>query len=305
MQSIQSCPNSTEPSLSVVVPVHNEEDNVGPLHIELQQVFDRLGEPYELIFVNDGSDDETLPRLRALQSGDSALRILDLDGNFGEAAALSAGFHAARGEIVITLDGDGQNDPRDIPRLLQTLRSRGLQAVSGRREARQEDYWLRVLPARVANLLIERVTGVPVRDCGCGLKVYRRALVATVQLPRGMNRFLPAIVGVKPDAVAEVATQDRRRQTGSSHYGIARTVLVLRDLLAMRFIMRDPRRAQVRFTLATAAAAGAGALFADVSRARMLACDLIALVFGLIWWNTRRFNRAQDEGVYRVRREYP
>ena len=305
VQSSQRFTNALEPSLSVVVPVHNEEGNVGPLHAELRQVLDGLRESSEIIFVNDGSDDQTLTRLRALLAEDHRLRIIDLDGNFGEAAALSAGFHSARGGIVITVDGDGQNDPHDIPRLLAALRSRDLDAVSGRREARQEGYWLRVLPSRLANHLIVRATGVPVQDCGCGLKAYRRHLVSTVHLPRGMNRFLPAILGVAANAVAEVPTRDRRRPAGSSHYGIGRTAIVLRDLLAVPFIIRDRRQAHIRFALATAGAAGAAALFADVSRAAMLALDAIAAVLGLIWWNTRRFNRAQVEGVYRVRKEYP
>jgi len=296
---------AVEPALSVVVPVHNEAENVRPLHRELRRVLDDLGEPSEIIFVNDGSRDGTLDLVRELQRQDAAVRIIDLDGNFGEAAALSAGFHAARGAIVITLDGDGQNDPADIPRLLDTLRGRGLDAVSGRREPRREGYWLRVLPSSIANRLIARVTGVGVHDCGCGLKAYRRDLVSGVQLPRGMNRFLPAILGVEPRSVAEIATRDRHRRTGSSHYGIGRTAVVLRDLLALRFIISNPRRAEVRFALATAAAAAVGAIRADANHAVMVGADLAALVLGINWWNIRRYNRAQTTGVYHVRREYP
>lgn len=291
------------PAISVVVPVFNEEGNVGPLAGELRAALERMGEPHEIIFVNDGSRDRTLERLSEIAAQDRRLRVLDLDGNFGEAAALSAGFHAARGDLVVTLDGDGQNDPADIPRLVDTLRARGLAAVSGRREERKEGYWLRVFPSRLANALIVLVTGVPVYDCGCGLKVYRRELVARVHLPRGMNRFLPAILGVRAGEVAEVPTRDRARASGASHYGISRTFVVLRDLLALRSLIGGARAAHVRFALGTAAAATAGMLAFPMAPRLGLAFDVLALGCGLVWWNVRRFARAQEAGVYRVRRE--
>jgi glycosyltransferase involved in cell wall biosynthesis len=134
------------PTLSVVVPVFNEEENVGPLYEEVRDVLEAIDEPYEILFVNDGSTDETAIGLREIQRRDPHLRVLDLRGNFGEAAALSAGFHHSRGEFIVTLDGDGQNDPADIPRLLDVLRKNPLQAVSGHRVDRQEGFWLRVLP---------------------------------------------------------------------------------------------------------------------------------------------------------------
>src|SRR5437667_12509764 len=158
------------PALSLVVPVYDEEANVGPLHAELRRIAGELARPYEIVFVNDGSRDGTLARLEALAAADSRLRIVDLDGNFGEAAALSAGFAHARGAVIVTLDGDGQNDPADIPRLLARLGPE-VDVVSGRRYQRKERFLTRVLPSRVANWLIVRATGVPVYDCGCGLMV--------------------------------------------------------------------------------------------------------------------------------------
>ena len=202
-----------EPALSIVVPVYNEEGNVGPLYVELTAIARTLGRSYEIVFVNDGSRDGTLERLIAIE--DPALCVVDLDGNFGEAAAISAGFNTARGAIVVTLDGDGQNDPHDIPKLLAAL-ERGYDAASGRRLERKEAFLSRVLPSRVANRLIVLATGVPVYDCGCGLKGYRRELVTGAQLPRGMNRFLPA---PWRDGATEASRRSRRRRrrAGAGH----------------------------------------------------------------------------------------
>lgn len=293
------------PALSVVVPVFNEAGNIGPLFNEICDAMAAIGRPFEVLYVNDGSSDATLEQLQELAAHAPCLRIIDLDGNFGEAGALSAGFRAARGDLVITLDGDGQNDPHDIPRLLETLERHGYQAVSGWRQDRQEGLFLRVLPSRLANSLIARVSGVPTHDNGCGLKVYRRAVVEHAALPRGMNRFMPAIFGVPADAVAEVPVNDRRRQHGQSHYGISRTLVVLRDLLALRFIIANPTGSERVWATVGGASLVAQAV-AEWTQYRLLAwiCTLVTLVALTIWWNLRRFNRAQVEGVFRVRREY-
>jgi len=296
---------SSRPDLSIVVPVHDEEGNVGPLHRELTDVAQRLGGSYELIFVNDGSTDRTLERLEELVTVDRHLRVIDLDGNFGEAAALSAGFATARGAAVVTLDGDGQNDPHDIPKLLARL-AEGYDAVSGRRLRRAEDFTTRVLPSLVANRLIALVTGVPVYDCGCGLKAYRRQLVAGARLPRGMNRFLPAILGVDATRVAEVETRDRPRGSGASHYGLSRLLVVLRDLFALPLLVRRPPAGR-----GTARALGAGAALLlglaggaawDASRGIAAVAAAGAVVVATVASNVARFADAQTEGVFRVRR---
>ena len=299
----QALDHLSAPLLSVVVPAHNEAEHIVSLYGEIRDVLELRGDPWELIVVNDGSSDDTLERLHELTVSDQRLRVLDLDGNFGEAAALSAGFHAARGAIVVTLDGDGQNDPADIPTLLAALAQPGVQVVSGRRLDRREDALLRVWPSRLANALIARVTGLPTHDCGCGLKAYRRDALPPIHLPRGMNRFLPSIFAVDPAAFAEVTTTDRPRRHGTSHYGIGRTFIVLRDLLALPFIIRDPRRAEVPLALATGAAAVVGALLLDISPVATALFDLIAVLCGLVWWNVRRFNRTQTNGAYRLRGE--
>jgi glycosyltransferase involved in cell wall biosynthesis len=293
------------PACSVVVPVYNEQGNVVPLFTEIHEVMSALGRPFEVIFVNDGSTDATLEQLRDLGARHPELRILDLDGNFGEAGALSAGFRAARGPVVITLDGDGQNDPHDIPRLLESFERDGYRVVSGWRRERQEGLFLRVLPSRVANGLIAAVTRIPVHDTGCGLKVYRREVVQNAQLPRGMNRFLPAILGVTASDVAEVPVDDRRREHGASHYGLSRTLIVMRDLLALRCIMADPTRSE-SVVMKVAVAGVLAHLWGDWTATRWLslATAVVVVVAAMIWGNLRRFNRAQREGAFRVRREY-
>jgi len=300
-------------ALSLVIPVYNEEGNVGPLHGELTRVAAALGRPYEIVFVNDGSQDGTRARLEELRAADPQLRIVDLDGNFGEAGALSAGFAHARGEVVVTLDGDGQNDPADIPRLLARLEP-GVDVVSGRREKRKEGFLLRVLPSWVANQLVVLATGVPVHDCGCGLKAYRRAVLAGAQLPRGMNRFLPAILGVDPARVVEVGVNDRRRSSGRSHYGFSRTFVVLHDLLSLALLVRRPGQAlalgraleDAQAALIALAAVGVlGALGWPAGRMLALviavAAAVAATVGSAVGYNVKRYAHARQAGVFRVR----
>jgi glycosyltransferase involved in cell wall biosynthesis len=296
--------SSVAPALSVVVPVHNEAANVAPLVTEIHEVMAAVGRPFEVIFVNDGSTDATLEQLRRSAAGAPGLRIIDLDGNFGEAAALCAGFRAARGALVVTLDGDGQNDPHDIPRLLDALARRGADAVSGWRQARQESR-LRVWPSRLANRLIAAVTGVPLHDNGCGLKVYRRAVVQHPALPRGMNRFMPAILGVTADVVGEIPVRDRRRPHGHSHYGIGRTLAVLRDLPAVRVIIANPDGGAGRWAVAMVASLAVGVYGRWAHRLWLSVPSAVVLVLAAtVWWNVRRFQRARRAGVYRVRQEY-
>jgi glycosyltransferase involved in cell wall biosynthesis len=303
---------TTSPALSLVIPVYDEEGNVEPLFTELTRVAAGLGRPYEIVFVNDGSRDGTLSRLEALRARDERLRIVDLDGNFGEAAALSAGFAHARGEVVVTLDGDGQNDPAVIPALLAEL-TPGVDVVSGRRRERKEAFFTRVLPSRIANWLIARATGVPVYDCGCGLKAYRREALAGVRLPRGMNRFLPAILGVEASRVREVWVTDRPRGSGKSHYGLSRTFVVLRDLLSLPILARArPREGLARaldgapIVLAgVTVAAAVGALGWPANRVPAVCVAVLAVLAAAAGWavahNVRRWVNAQEHGVYRVR----
>jgi dTDP-4-amino-4,6-dideoxygalactose transaminase len=256
---VRGRPDVHRPRLSLVVPFCNEEGNVEAVYRELRTVVEGLGYTYEYVFVDDGSTDRTGAILDEIARADRCVCVVHLPENRGEAAALSAGFRRARGRVVVTLDGDGQNDPRDIPALLAKL-DEGYQVVSGWRRDRQENYWLRVLPSRLANRLIAWVTGMPVHDCGCGLKVYRREILTGLSLPRGMHRFLPAILRIPAEAVAEVPVKDRARQAGSSHYGLSRMFSVLRDLLPVYCIRRGPQ-AMVPGLLSAALVAIVGLLY--------------------------------------------
>jgi glycosyltransferase involved in cell wall biosynthesis len=295
------------PGLSFVVPMHDEAGNVDRVHADVTRVAAGLGIPYEIVAVNDGSRDATLDRLLALQARDPHLSVVDLAGNFGESSALSAGFAHARGELVVTLDGDGQNDPGDLPKLLAALGD-DVDVVSGRRTVREEDALTRVLPSRVANGLIRLVTGVGVHDTGCALKVYRRRVVADARLPRGMHRFLPAILGVGPDRVCEVEVSDRPRESGRSHYGLSRVLVVVRDLIGLRLVLTPPRAgrgtaAALAVTAAALVLGGAGGLAAGHAWLGLAAWIAAAAALAARY-DVTRFLTAESTGVYRVRRFY-
>ena len=293
----------SRPAVSFVVPVYNEEGNVESVHADVTRAGTRLGRPYEIIFVNDGSSDRTLERLAALVQRDRSLRVIDFDGNFGEAAALSAGFIQARGELICALDGDGQNDPGDLPKLLAALTPER-SVVTGFRKHREGSYLTRVLPSRLANKLIALVTGIPIHDCGCSLKLYRRAVLADVALPKGMHRFLPAILGVRAPEVVEVVVNDRPRGSGTSHYGLSRTFVVLRDLVGLRLVLRRKpgRRAAHALRLGSLAAAVTSmAALAAVRPVIGLGAFAASAALAAAWYDVIRFVHARERGVYRVR----
>jgi glycosyltransferase involved in cell wall biosynthesis len=269
---------------------------------ELRAVAETLRRTYECVFVNDGSVDQTAAILDDIAQKDPRVRVIHLARNQGEAAALSAGFQHARGRTVVTLDGDGQNDPHDIPALLAKM-DEGYPVVSGWRRKRQEDYWKRILPSRLANSLIAWATGVPIHDCGCGLKAYRREILSGVSLPEGMHRFLPTILRVPPEAVAEVPVNDRMRVTGSSHYGLGRIFAVLRDLLPAHCIRREPRivtrillGSLAITTLVLWGVLNGGQLSSRPGSLALLAVDVISLVYlTLTYRRFREFLKAQEQ----------
>lgn len=224
-------------AVSVVVPMLNEEDNVQPLYDELVGVLDSLGKPFEIILVDDGSTDETFRRLCQIQAADPRVQVVRLKRNFGQSAAMTAGFDAARGDVVIPMDGDMQNDPHSIPDLLAEL-DEGYDVVSGWRRDRKDKALSRRLPSRMANGLIAWVTGVKLHDYGCTLKAYRRSVLEGVQLYGEMHRFIPAILSGRGARVTEVVVGHRARTRGATKYGLSRTFRVLFDLLTVKFFLR-------------------------------------------------------------------
>ena len=223
--------------VSVVVPMFNEQDNVQPLYDELAGVLNSLGTPFEIILVDDGSTDDTFPRLCRIQAADPRVQVVRLKRNFGQSAAMTAGFDAARGDVVIPMDGDMQNDPHSIPALLAKL-DEGYDVVSGWRRDRQDKALTRKLPSRLANGLIGYVTGVKLHDYGCTLKAYRRSLLEGVQLYGEMHRFIPAILSGRGARVTEIVVGHRARTRGTTKYGLSRTFRVLFDLLTVKFFLR-------------------------------------------------------------------
>lgn len=221
-------------TVSVVIPVFNEEDNVEILHERLKEVLDRLGSEYEIIYVDDGSTDGTLSLLERLQGKDPLVIVLSLRRNFGQTAAFAAGFDFARGDVVVTMDGDLQNDPNDIPKLLDIIKDHDL--VSGWRRKRKDPFFSRRLPSIAANWLISKVTGVKLHDYGCSLKAYRRDVIKNLKLYGEMHRFIPAVASWYGVRVAEVETQHHPRLRGKSKYGITRTIKVVLDLITVKFL---------------------------------------------------------------------
>ncbi|OAQ20146.1 glycosyltransferase family 2 protein [Thermosulfurimonas dismutans] len=292
--------------ISVVIPVHNEEKNIEPLYEEILAALEPLGEPFEIIYVNDGSTDGTGEVLRKLKARDSRVRVLEMDRNRGEAAALTAGFFNARGEIVVSMDGDGQNDPAYIPDLLRKLRE-GYAVVSGWRMKRKEPLITRKIPSFVANRLIGLITGIRVHDNGCSLKAYRAEIVKRIQIPHGFHRFIPAVFGVKNSEVAEVKIIDRPRRFGRTHYGLKRTFEVLRELLTIRLVLKNRKRNEKRLTILTAflfLGTGVSLVLSLLDRISLLYPTLLstASVISLLTLrNLRRFNKAQEEGVFKIR----
>ncbi len=230
-------PSESGPELSVVVPMRDEELNVALLHAELMGVLGRLAVPYEVIYVDDGSKDGTFEQLAALHARDPLVTVIKFTRNCGQTAAFSAGFARARGRFIITSDGDLQNDPTDIPRLLSLGASYDI--VCGWRKQRKDNVLTRHIPSVAANWLIGLVTGVRLHDNGCSLKLFRAEVVKPLKLRPGMHRYLPAIASQIGGRVTEIVVHHRPRRFGHSKYGLSRTFGVIADLMHLRALMRE------------------------------------------------------------------
>jgi glycosyltransferase involved in cell wall biosynthesis len=222
--------------LSVVIPVYNEAGNVENLHLEITRALATLDLAYEVIYVDDGSADDTFPLLEKIAAADPRAVVVALRRNFGQTAALSAGFDHCRGKVVVTMDGDLQNDPADIPKLLSKL-GEGYDIAAGWRYDRRDPFLSRKLPSRLANGLISLTTKVKLHDYGCTLKAFRKEVVENIRLYGEMHRFIPAIASWMGVKIIEVPVNHRPRQAGRSKYGIGRTPRVILDLLTVKFLL--------------------------------------------------------------------
>jgi glycosyltransferase involved in cell wall biosynthesis len=275
------------PDLSVVIPVYNEASNVAQLHQELTDHLVRWGRSYELLFVDDGSSDGTFERLARLQQSDPHLRIVRFRRNFGQTAAFSAGFAHARGRIIVTADGDGQNDPADIPALVAHL-EQGNDIVCGWRKDRKDTWLTRRVPSTIANWLISRATGVRLHDYGCSLKAFRAEVVKPLRLYGEMHRFIPAIASEMGVTIAERVVNHRARQAGRSKYGLSRTVRVILDLLTVKFLLSYSTRPLQIFGLVGFLIGGLGLLITGyLAYSRLFGFQSIAdrplLIFGVLF----------------------
>lgn len=230
-------PGPVAVELSVVVPVYNEYDSLPALVEAIAEVLNHLGQPYEIIGVDDGSTDGSSDRLRELSHHYPQLRAVILRRNYGQTAAMAAGFDHARGQVVITMDGDLQNDPADIPRLLERL-NEGYDLVSGWRKERQDNTLTRLIPSKIANWLIGNVTGVALHDYGCSLKAYRAEVIHDLNLYGELHRFLPALAFIEGARITEMPVNHHPRRFGSSKYGLGRTLRVVMDMLTVYFMKK-------------------------------------------------------------------
>lgn len=226
------------PRYSVVVPFHNEQDSVAELHRQLCEVLAGRYEPAEIIFIDDHSTDATPGLLKEIAEKDPRVVVIRLKRNYGQTVALAAGFDYAEGDVIISMDGDLQHDPADIPRMLSTFEETGCDIVSGWRKKRVDNLLLRRAPSRVANWLMSKLSGVNIHDFGTTFKVYRKDTIKQIKLYGDMHRFIPALASWNGATVVEVPINNIERPGGHSHYGLSRTVRVLFDLLTIRFLLK-------------------------------------------------------------------
>ena len=256
--------------LTVVIPIRNEAASLVELHREFTDTLTAWGRAYEIIIVDDGSADGSFEILSRLQSDDPHLRVIRFRRNFGQTAAFAAGFAHARGRLIVTSDGDLQNDPRDIPAMVEMLQG-GYDIVCGWRKDRKDALLSRRLPSTMANALISAVTGVRLHDYGCSLKVFRAEIVKDMKLYGEMHRFLPAIASEQTSSIGEMVVNHRARKYGQSKYGIGRTVRVMLDLLTVKFLLSySTRPLQIFGLMGGAMGLGGLAIIAWLASVRLM-----------------------------------
>ena len=307
--------------LSIVIPVHNEEHSLLPLYDRLTAVLERLARPYEILFVDDASTDRSFELLANLVETDGHLKVIRLRRNFGQTAALSAGFHEAQGGIVIAMDGDLQHAPEDIPALLQKI-DEGYDIASGWRKNRVDHALSRKLPSRIANWLMAKASGMDLRDFGTTFKAYRAEVLKDVHLYGELHRFIPALASFYGARVAEVPIRNTVRPNGESHYGIGRTFRVLFDILTIKFLLKYFTRPMHFFgSLGLAGTGFGGAIMVYLMIRKFLGVDILVehgplmiaggllLLGGMMMFSTgligemmmRTYFESQDRRIYAVR----
>lgn len=312
-----------ELDISVVLPVYNESGNLQRFVPELSAVLGDIGRSYEIIAVDDGSKDESVDVLRTLKGDDPNLRIVRFRRNFGQTAAFAAGFDLARGAVIITMDADGQNDPADIPEMLQVMEGGAYDIVSGWRQDRKEPFFSRRLPSMLANRIIGRSTGVALHDYGCSLKLYDRAVAKNVKLYGELHRFIPALASRIGVRVAEVPVNDRPREYGVSKYNLTKTIRVVLDLLTVSFLLTYLARPMQLFGLAGLISGGLGFLTAlylamvkliqgeDIGSRPLLSLAILLMIIGVQFLamgllgelQIRTYFEVQDKPIYMIRAE--
>jgi glycosyltransferase involved in cell wall biosynthesis len=310
---------SNSPELSLFLPVLDEEENLRPMHAKIQSALDALGKTAEVIYVDDGSTDKSLSILKDLADEDSRVRVISLRRNYGQTAAMSAGIDAAKGDILIPMDADLQNDPADIKRLLDKL-DEGYDVVSGWRKNRQDKLVSRKIPSQIANRIISWIGGVHLHDYGCSLKAYRREVIQDVKLYGEMHRFIPIYASWAGARVTEIPVDHHARTMGKSKYGISRTIKVIFDLMTIKFMASYQTKpiyvfgtfGMIAFFLAMVAGIWAVVLkFEGVSfiltplpviTVVMLAISVQFFLMGLLAeLLVRTYHESQDKAIYAVR----
>jgi glycosyltransferase involved in cell wall biosynthesis len=317
-----AAPHPQAPYISVVVPVYNEEESIPYLYERLSAALERLGRPYEVLAIDDGSRDRSFALLKELAARDERWRVVRFRRNFGQTAGFAAGFDRARGEWVVTIDADLQNDPNDIPAMLEKAES-GYDVVSGWRARRQDPFLNRRLPSILANRMISWATGVHLHDYGCSLKVYRAEVVKNIDLYGELHRFIPAIASWQGVAVAEMPVNHEARKFGKSKYGIGRTTRVLLDLITVRFLLSySTRPMQIFGAIGLISGALGGALLLYLAYVRLILLQnigdrpllLVAVLLVLVGVQflgmgllseliTRVYYEGRDRPIYVVREE--
>jgi glycosyltransferase involved in cell wall biosynthesis len=248
---------------SIVVPFYNEQENIPDLYIKLTDVMDSIGEPYEMVFVDDGSKDNSYKVLSEIYEHDRRVNVVRLRRNFGQTPALKAGFDFARGDIVISMDGDQQHDPAEIPRFLEKIEE-GYDLVSGWRRSRNDHWLTRQVPSRVANWLMAKLSGIKLHDFGTTFKAYRREILQEIQLYGELHRFIPALASSSGARITEVPISNPQRRSGRSNYGIGRSIRVFFDLIMVKFLLDYSTRPLQFFGMLGLAGTGTGFVIGSV-----------------------------------------